>query len=189
MFRLRKPSEQDVRGFISQQQDSAFSYPEVGASANDVPNRYNVDRNRVLLGGGETTWHRAREAIRGWQMFNIPWLRLYWPTTPIEVGATVAISVEHFEFHSLNAARIVYVVDDDGSAKAINKLNGHKLWETKVGTLAAASPALGIAQNLVFVPILSVNRNAGASQNPGNGQLVALSMKTGRVAWSRSWTA
>ncbi len=26
----------------------------------------------------------------------------------------VAISVEHFGFHSLNAARIVYVVDDDG---------------------------------------------------------------------------
>jgi uncharacterized protein (UPF0548 family) len=114
LFRLRKPSEQDIRGFISQQKHSAFSYPEVGASAKDVPVRYNVDRNRVLLGGGETTWHRAREAIRGWQMFNMPWLRLYWPTTPIEVGATVAISVEHFGFHSLNAARIVYVVDDDG---------------------------------------------------------------------------
>jgi len=53
-------------------------------------------------------------AIRGWQMFNMPWLRLYWPTTPIEVGATVAILVDHLGFHSLNAARIVYVVDDDG---------------------------------------------------------------------------
>ena len=29
-------------------------------------------------------------------------------------GATVAISVEHLGFHPLNAARIVYVVDDDG---------------------------------------------------------------------------
>lgn len=114
MFRLRKPSEPDVRGFISQQQHSAFSYPEVGASANDVPSRYNVDRNRVLLGSGETIWQRAMVAIRGWQMFNMPWLRLYWPTTPIEIGATVAISVEHFGFYSLNAARIVYVVDDAG---------------------------------------------------------------------------
>ena len=114
LFRLRKPSEQDVRSFISWQQHSAFSYPEVGASANDVPNRYNVDRNRVLLGAGEATWHKAREAVRGWQMFNMPWLRLYWPTTPIEIGATVAIVAGHFGFHSLNAARIVYVVDDDG---------------------------------------------------------------------------
>lgn len=114
MFRLRRPSEREVRGFISEQQQSAFSYPEVGASANDLPNRYNVDRNRVLLGTGETTWQRAMVAIRGWQMFNMPWLRLYWPTTPIQAGATVAVLVEHFGFYSLNAARIVYVVDDDG---------------------------------------------------------------------------
>lgn len=93
---------------------ASFSYPEVGASAHDVPNQYNVDRNRVLLGTGEITWRRAIVAIREWQMFNIPWLRLYWPTTRIEVGATVAILVEHFGFYSLNAARIVYVVDDHG---------------------------------------------------------------------------
>ena len=114
MFRLRKPSEQDVREFISHQQRAAFSYPEVGASANDLPNRYNIDNNRILLGGGESTWHRAIEAVRGWQMFNMPWLHVYWPTTPIEVGATVAILVQHFGFYSLNAARIVYVVNDDG---------------------------------------------------------------------------
>lgn len=114
MFCLRRPSEQDVRSFILEQQNSAYSYPEVGGSSNDVPNRYNVDRNRVLLGSGETIWQRAMVAIRGWQMFNLPWLRLYWPTTPIKVGATVAILVEHFGFYSLNASRIVYVVDDDG---------------------------------------------------------------------------
>jgi uncharacterized protein (UPF0548 family) len=114
LFGLRKPSEQDIRGFVSQQQHSTFSYPEVGASANDVPNRYNVDRNRVFLGRGEPTWQRAMIAVRAWQMFNMPWLHLYWPTAPIEVGTTVAILVEHFGFYSLNAARIVYVVDDDG---------------------------------------------------------------------------
>jgi uncharacterized protein (UPF0548 family) len=47
-------------------------------------------------------------------MFNMSWVRLYSPTTPIEVGATVAVLVRHFGFYSLNAARIVYVVDEDG---------------------------------------------------------------------------
>ena len=47
-------------------------------------------------------------------MFNIPWLRLYWPDTPIRVGAVVAVSVRHFGFFSLNACQIVYVVDQDG---------------------------------------------------------------------------
>ncbi len=61
---------------------------------------------------------------------------------------------------------------------------GRKLWETKVGTLAAASPALGIKQSLIFVPILSANPSAPRTQAPGNGRLVALSMKTGHVVWS-----
>jgi len=114
LFCLREPSEEDVRRFISQQQHSVFSYSEVGTSATDVPSRYNADRNRVFLGRGEGTWRRATEAIREWQMFNMPWVRLYSPTTPIEVGATVAVLVQHFGFYSLNAARIVYVVDEDG---------------------------------------------------------------------------
>lgn len=114
MFCLREPSEEDVRKFISQQQHSVFSYSEVGASATDVPSRYNVDHNRVFLGRGESTWGRATEAIREWQMFNMPWVRLYSPTTPIEVGATVAVLVRHYGFYSLNAARIVYVVDEGG---------------------------------------------------------------------------
>jgi uncharacterized protein (UPF0548 family) len=59
-------------------------------------------------------WQRAVAAVRGWQMFNIPWLRLYWPDTPIRVGAVVAVSVRHFGFFSLNACQIVYVVDQDG---------------------------------------------------------------------------
>ena len=91
-----------------------FSYPEIGASAGDLPNGYNVEKNRILLGRGESTWHRAVEAIRGWQMFNMPWVRLFWPTSPIQVGMDVAILIKHFGFCSLNASRIVYVVDEDG---------------------------------------------------------------------------
>jgi len=114
LFCLREPTEEDVRRFISQQQHSVFSYPEVGATETDVPSRYNIDHNRVFLGRGKVTWRRATETIRGWQMFNMPWVRLYSPTTPVEVGATVAVLVQHFGFYSLNAARIVYVVDEEG---------------------------------------------------------------------------
>jgi len=90
------------------------------------------------------------------------------------------------EFPPVIYGNSLYVVDDNGSAKAIDKRTGRKLWETKVGTLAAASPALGTAQGLLYVPILSTNANAPKSQAPGNGKLVAISMKTGRVAWSHA---
>jgi len=90
------------------------------------------------------------------------------------------------EFPPVISGNTLFVVDDNGSAKAIDKRTGRKLWETKVGTLAAASPALGVAQGLVFVPVLSVNPGAQGSQAPGNGRLVALSMKDGHEVWSHA---
>ena len=84
------------------------------------------------------------------------------------------------EFPPVIYQNTLYLIDDNGSAKAIDKRSGHVLWEHKVGTLAAASPAIGVREQLVFIPLLSVNPNAG--QNPGNGRLLALSMRTGRVA-------
>ena len=114
MFRLTPPLDDEVRRFIANQEHVGLTYPEVGASADTVPGGYNVDRNRIELGRGERMWQRAVAAVRRWQMFNIPWLRLYWPDTPIRVGAVVAVSVRHFGFFSLNACQIVYVVDQDG---------------------------------------------------------------------------
>jgi len=45
----------------------------------------------------------------------MPWLELCWPDAPIEPGSTVAIVVSHFGFWSLNASRIVYVIDERNS--------------------------------------------------------------------------
>lgn len=117
MFYLRAPSEVEVRHFISQQRQSTFSYPEVGASAGKVPNRYNLDHNRILLGTGELVWRRAVEAIRNWQMFSMPWVRIYWPNTPLEIGADLGVSVNHFGIYSLNACRIVYLINEGGPLK------------------------------------------------------------------------
>ena len=75
----------------------------------------------------------------------------------------------------------LYVMDDDGSAKELDGKTGHKVWETKVGTLAAASPALGVKQGLLYLPVLSAH-----GHSPGNGRFVALSTKTGRVVWSKA---
>lgn len=105
------------------------------------------------------------------------------PHPPLRVGWTYA---DHalLEFPPVIYQSTLYLIDDDGSAKAIDKRSGRMIWQHKVGTLAAASPAIGVQGRLVFVAVLS--SNPGAGQNPGNGSLVALSMKTGRVMWSRS---
>ena len=128
MFRLTAPSEDEIRRFMTEQRDSRFSYDEIGASAGEIPPRYNLDHNRVHLGKGEVTWRRAVAAIRGWQMFNIQWVRVYRTDAPIQVGTEVVVSVHHFRFYSLNACRIVYVVDEDGPVHRFGFAYG-TLWE------------------------------------------------------------
>ncbi|MGI8902313.1 MAG: PQQ-binding-like beta-propeller repeat protein [Solirubrobacteraceae bacterium] len=104
------------------------------------------------------------------------------PGPPLRVGWTYR-GRALLEFPPVIYQNTMYLVDDGGSAKAIDKRNGHLIWQRQVGTLAAASPAVDVHDKLVLVPLLSVNPNAG--HNPGNGRMVALSMKTGRPAWSR----
>jgi len=117
MFSLTAPSQDEIRRFITEQKGTGFSYPEVGTSATIAPAGYNVDHNRVQLGKGEVTWQRATKAVCTWQMFSMPWVNLHWPSTPILVGTDVAVSVHHFGFYSLNACRIVYVVNEDAPTK------------------------------------------------------------------------
>ncbi len=85
------------------------------------------------------------------------------------------------EFPPVIDDNALYFQDADGRAKAVNTGNGQILWLRKVGTLAAASPALDLRHQLAFFTELSASRGASV---PGNGRIVALAMKTGRVAWS-----
>jgi uncharacterized protein (UPF0548 family) len=45
-------------------------------------------------------------------MFNLGWVQLCWPETPIAAGATVSVLAQVFGVWWLNAARIVYVIDE-----------------------------------------------------------------------------
>jgi outer membrane protein assembly factor BamB len=80
----------------------------------------------------------------------------------------------------------LYFEDANGWARALRTSDGHVLWKRRVGTLAAASPALDIRHKLIFLPLLS--DSPGATE-PGNGRVVALAMKTGRVVWSHALPA
>lgn len=117
LFRLTPPSDDAVRSFLSRQHQSHFSYSEVGASAGQLPEKYNIDHNRIHLGRGEAAWRQAEQVIRAWEMFTMPWVRVYPPAPAIQVGINVVVSVQHFGFYSLNACRVVYVVDEDGPVK------------------------------------------------------------------------
>ncbi|HWC85029.1 MAG TPA: PQQ-binding-like beta-propeller repeat protein [Solirubrobacteraceae bacterium] len=85
------------------------------------------------------------------------------------------------EFPPVINNNTLFVLNDSGQALAINKVNGHVLWHRTVGTLSAASPALG--DGLVFVPLLATVPGAKTADE---GRFVALSQQTGHVVWSMS---
>jgi uncharacterized protein (UPF0548 family) len=94
--------------------ESTYTYSEVGATSGLVPPFFATDHNRVSLGKGQRTWDKAIEALRGWKMFEMDWLRLHYPSTPIRAGENVAVLAHYLNCYWLNACRIVYVVEDSG---------------------------------------------------------------------------
>jgi uncharacterized protein (UPF0548 family) len=109
---LGKPNQDSILTFIAAQKTQGFSYAEVGCSRGKVPHGYVADHNRVKLGEGRESFERAKCAIKQWKMFDMSWIELCWPNTPIETGATVAVLISHLGFWSLNACRIVYVIEE-----------------------------------------------------------------------------
>ncbi len=114
MFLLTKPKRAAVDAFLEAQFENTFSYPETGQSRHGAAPvvGYNVDHNRVQLGEGRATFERAKQAVRDWKMFDMPWVQLCWPGARITAGTNVAALVSHFGFWSLNPCRVVYTIDE-----------------------------------------------------------------------------
>jgi outer membrane protein assembly factor BamB len=74
----------------------------------------------------------------------------------------------------------LFLMNDGGWVKSISTLTGRQLWQRRVGTLAAASPAIGPKEGMIYVPVLS-----DSGLRPGNGRVVALSIRGGHLVWSK----
>ena len=84
------------------------------------------------------------------------------------------------EFPPTIYGHALFFMDDGATVKKVDAVNGHVYWEKHVGTLSAATPALDVSRQLLFVPVLSAT-----SSSPGNGRFVAMSMQNGRTVWSK----
>ena len=113
MFRISEPSEQDAVEFVSSQRHLPFTYAEVGATNATTPSSgYKVDHNRARLGDSEATYRRAVETLKSWRQFDLGWVTVVPRAVLVEVGATVAVKARAFGTWSLNASRVVYVIDE-----------------------------------------------------------------------------
>lgn len=112
MFLLRRPTDAAVRAFLQAQARLDFTYSECGATAAIPPLGYAVDRTRVQLGSGDETFRRAQVGLRRWRQFDLGWLRAFPEDTPIRKDEIVAVVARTLGVWSINAARIVYVIDE-----------------------------------------------------------------------------
>jgi uncharacterized protein (UPF0548 family) len=128
MFLLKQPGEKTISKFLDEQRGLEFSYSFVGATHPEKsfsPLGFTKDHNRVYLGNGESTFIKAKEAIKNWKAYALGWTEIY-PKTQPQQGQTFCVSVNHFGFYSLSSLRIVYVVDEPKRfAFAIGTLPGH----------------------------------------------------------------
>jgi uncharacterized protein (UPF0548 family) len=115
MFTLTEPSADDILNFLSRQSALPFTYAEVGATQSSAPSGYTVDHNRVRLGSGADVYARAVAALKQWRQFELGWVSLVPRGVKIEQGATVAVKAWAYGMWSLNACRVVYVVDEINS--------------------------------------------------------------------------
>ena len=112
MFRISEPSERDAVEFVSSQRNLPFTYAEVGATNATPPSGYQVDHNRIRLGEGEATYQGGVKALKSWRQFDLGWVVIAPRGVAVEVGATVAVKARAFGTWSLNASRVVYVIDE-----------------------------------------------------------------------------
>lgn len=120
-LRLATPTDEDLQRFVAATRPSPFSYAEVGATrladAADFapPAGYDWDRRRTRLGDGDDVFASAAAAIARGRMFEIAWLRTWFPPRPVQVDDVVAVAAGLGPCWWLNAARIVYLIDETDS--------------------------------------------------------------------------
>jgi uncharacterized protein (UPF0548 family) len=129
MLSVRKPSAEQLQGFLAAQAKLDLTYPAVGATATTPPAGYVVDHTRIKLGEGAGVFAAARTALERWDHFRLGWVEAWPPEMAIRVGQVVAVMARLFGLWWLNACRIVYVVDEAGPVQrygfAYGTLPGH----------------------------------------------------------------
>jgi uncharacterized protein (UPF0548 family) len=112
MVLFLKPSPASVRDFLEAQARLTFTYPAVGATADRPPLGFVVDHTRLKIGSGQAAFVAAKVALRKWEQFCLGWVEPCWPDAPIEPGQTVGVLAHCCGMWSVNACRIVYVMDE-----------------------------------------------------------------------------
>ena len=106
------PTNQQLDQFLIDSGKLPFNYQAIGQSEIGHPKGYDLDFNQTTLGEGNACFEQAKKAIKAWQMFQLPWVKLYSDQTLIQEGALVSVNFCLFGLWWSNSCEIVYVIDE-----------------------------------------------------------------------------
>jgi uncharacterized protein (UPF0548 family) len=112
MFLTRRPSPEEIKQFLERSESLPLSYGPIGI-AKESPRGFKLDEASLIIGHGEATFARAKQALMNWKQFDLGWVELHPPGAPVAVGTVIAVLVRHLGFWSLNGCRVVYLIDQD----------------------------------------------------------------------------
>ena len=108
-FQFHAPTAAELDALIADQQGKPLTYDR--QTAPNSP-RFDHDDNRVWLGSGDAVFAAAKVAMQNWAMFPGDWARIYHQNPQFTEGEVVVMCARIFGIWWLNAARILYVVDE-----------------------------------------------------------------------------
>jgi uncharacterized protein (UPF0548 family) len=114
MLLLKKPSDSYINEFVAKQSSLDVTYAQVLSTKNGaVPPGYGSDHVTVILGSGAQCFSLASQAVRNWHEFKVGWVQVYPKDVLLKPGNTVAVLAQFLGLWSLNACRILYVIDEE----------------------------------------------------------------------------
>jgi uncharacterized protein (UPF0548 family) len=133
LIRLRRPTSAEIAAVL--RSDGPLTYPEEGETARlddsearaALARRYDLDRHERVLGHGRATFEAAREALRTWRHFALPWVELH-GASPVTKGQVVAPVARFAGVWFLGACRVIHAHLDDEADHAwfaYGTLRGH----------------------------------------------------------------
>jgi uncharacterized protein (UPF0548 family) len=112
MFLLTRPTDRQIQDFITRQMQSGrLSYTQLEMTRQSGCPGFVTDQYSVRLGAGQRDFETACAAMKSWRMLQLGWAFVSPPSAPIIQGQTVAVAANHLGFWSLNACRIVYLIE------------------------------------------------------------------------------
>ncbi|GAA1768225.1 DUF1990 domain-containing protein [Kocuria aegyptia] len=106
--------------------DRPLTYPQVGATAGQLPDGYNHLTVHRVIGHGESTFRRAAEHLMSWQMHRAAGLTVDATTPRAEQDSRVRLRLGRHLLRKSFGCQVVYVVEEERRRGfAYGTLQGH----------------------------------------------------------------